>query len=266
MTLSEGASDTSLTAGISPVNASNAYLSWTSSNAKVATVNAKGKVTARAAGTATITVTTEDGGYKATCKVTVKGTKPTDDPAACTTDGFCKYDGKDYWYEDGVRQGTVNDPKGVIGDGTNRGREIYDPESGAWYWLDSAYDGAIAKGKEVWMPYIFQNEGDADEAQIETWKQAANTYKEGPNGAVAELGDQLVKAINDRTGKWVRYDENGKLMKGWVKIEGDLANIYTDQIGNIYYYDCLTGLMAKGWTTIDGQLYYFDEITGVLQQ
>ena len=33
---------------------------------------------------------------------------------------------KSYWYEGGIRQGTTKDPKGVIGDGTNRGREIYE--------------------------------------------------------------------------------------------------------------------------------------------
>jgi hypothetical protein len=38
----------------------------------VATVSAYGLVTARAAGTATITVTTQDGGITATCYITVK--------------------------------------------------------------------------------------------------------------------------------------------------------------------------------------------------
>ncbi len=50
------------------------------------------------------------------------------------------YDGKSYWYEDGVRQGTYDDPKGVLGDGVVRGREIYDPATDAWYWLDSVYN------------------------------------------------------------------------------------------------------------------------------
>ena len=47
-------------------------MTWKSSNAAVATVDAAGKVTAVKAGEATITVTTEDGGKTATCKVTVK--------------------------------------------------------------------------------------------------------------------------------------------------------------------------------------------------
>lgn len=61
-----------LTATITPENATNQKVTWKSSNAAVATVDAAGKVTAVKAGEATITVTTEDGGKTATCKVTVK--------------------------------------------------------------------------------------------------------------------------------------------------------------------------------------------------
>ena len=69
LSLQEGASET-LTATISPGNASNKTVSWKSSNTGVATVDG-GKVTAVKAGTATITVTTADGGKTATCAVTV---------------------------------------------------------------------------------------------------------------------------------------------------------------------------------------------------
>lgn len=46
-------------------------LKWSSNKTSVASVNSKGKVTAKKAGTATITVKTKDGKYKATCKITV---------------------------------------------------------------------------------------------------------------------------------------------------------------------------------------------------
>lgn len=64
-----------LKATVSPSNATNKAVTYKSSNTKVATVDAKGKVTAKAAGTATITVTTKDGSKKATCKITVTGVK-----------------------------------------------------------------------------------------------------------------------------------------------------------------------------------------------
>lgn len=61
-----------LKATVSPSNASNKAVKWSSSNKNVATVNSNGKVTAVGKGTATITCTTKNGSYKATCKITVK--------------------------------------------------------------------------------------------------------------------------------------------------------------------------------------------------
>ena len=73
LSLIAGASET-LTATVAPADATNKKVTWKSSNAAVATVDAAGKVTAVKAGEATITVTTEDGGKTATCKVTVSET------------------------------------------------------------------------------------------------------------------------------------------------------------------------------------------------
>ena len=61
-----------LTATVEPANATNKGVTWSSDDETVATVDANGKVTAVAPGTATITVTTADGNKTATCTVTVK--------------------------------------------------------------------------------------------------------------------------------------------------------------------------------------------------
>ena len=61
----------SLTATVTPSNATNRKILWSSSDETVASVK-DGVVTGIKEGIATITVTTEDGGYKATCKVTVE--------------------------------------------------------------------------------------------------------------------------------------------------------------------------------------------------
>ena len=61
-----------LSASIQPSGASNRNVTWSSSNSNIATVSSSGKVSAKAAGTATITVTTKDGSKTAKCTVTVK--------------------------------------------------------------------------------------------------------------------------------------------------------------------------------------------------
>ncbi|GIM60818.1 hypothetical protein CAPN008_08680 [Capnocytophaga canis] len=61
-----------LSATVSPTNATNKKVTWTSADPSIATVTASGKVTGVASGTVYITATTEDGGKKASCKVTVE--------------------------------------------------------------------------------------------------------------------------------------------------------------------------------------------------
>ncbi|MBR2810028.1 MAG: Ig-like domain-containing protein [Solobacterium sp.] len=156
-------------------------------------------------------------------------------PAACRVFGFCTYGSRQYWYENGRRQAMPGDVKNITDTvyGTERGREIYDPESEGWYWLDCIFDGAKASDKEVWMPYIYQSD-------LESGK---NTQ-----------------------GKWVRYDHSGKMIKGWLTIEGKFADLYPEQEGNTYYYDLITGEMVKGVKVIDGVKYHFNENTGVLER
>lgn len=67
---------TTLSYTILPNNATDKTVSWSSDNPNVATVDANGKVTAVAEGTATITVKTKDGDKTATCTVTVTAGPP----------------------------------------------------------------------------------------------------------------------------------------------------------------------------------------------
>ncbi len=149
-----------------------------------------------AAPTATSTATPTATPVKPTATPTATPVKPTATPASGYT-GWKTVNGKDYWYENGVKQGT-----------TGRGKEIYDPDSDAWYWLDANRGGAKAVSKDV--------------------------YQES-NG-----------------GKWVRYDANGQMIKGWD----------TNDDGT-YYFDLVTGAMTKGDATIDGLPCCFDTVTGI---
>lgn len=121
--------------------------------------------------------------------------------------GWVEENGKKYWYEKGVKQGT-----------TGRGKEIYDPDSDAWYWLDAVQGGAMTVSKDVYQ------------------ESAAGQWADKPDG----------------TGKWVRYDENGHMVKGWQQTENGL-----------FYFDLITGAMAKGAGDIDGVPCAFDKYTGV---
>lgn len=61
-----------LKANIYPSGAKNKKVKWSSSNSKVLKVSSKGVVTCVGKGTATITCKTDEGGYKAKCKITVR--------------------------------------------------------------------------------------------------------------------------------------------------------------------------------------------------
>lgn len=126
-------------------------------------------------------------------------------------------DGRDYWYEDWKRQGWNS------ADDDYRGKEIYDPASDAWYWLDNVQQGAKAVNKNV-------------------YQESESAFPDREDG----------------TGKWVRYDENGRMVKGWYPGEYPVRD-------RIYYFEERTGAMAKGEVEIDGVTYYFHYHTGILQ-
>ncbi|WP_020621318.1 Ig-like domain-containing protein [Colwellia piezophila] len=67
-----------LSASITPSNAANISVTWSSNNSAVATVNSTGKVTAVSAGTAKITVTSVDGSFTASTTITVTTAVVTD--------------------------------------------------------------------------------------------------------------------------------------------------------------------------------------------
>lgn len=71
MNLSAGGATGTLKATISPSNATNKKVTWTSSNSNVATVNSKGVVTPLTPGVTTITVTTAEGSKTAHCTINV---------------------------------------------------------------------------------------------------------------------------------------------------------------------------------------------------
>ena len=86
-------------------------------------------------------------------------------------------------------------------------KEIYDPSTDAWYWIDA--NGVMAQNKDVYLR---------------------------SNG-----------------GKWVRYDSNGRMVKG-----------EDFRYGAWYNFDFTTGAMSKGMTYLsdEDKYVYYDETTG----
>lgn len=107
-----------LIATVSPDNATDKSLVWTSSNEAVATVDENGFVTGIKEGTATITVTTADGSFTDSCEVTVScaHTNKSEFAAVAST---CEMQGNNLYYvcndcgkvfkADGVTETTVAD-------------------------------------------------------------------------------------------------------------------------------------------------------------
>ena len=102
--LEEGKSQT-LTATVAPVDATNKNVTWESSDESVATVS-NGKVTAVAEGTATITVKTDDGGFTATCDVTVTKKETPVDPPSGDIYAHWRFSGEEAPANDSFEDGT----------------------------------------------------------------------------------------------------------------------------------------------------------------
>lgn len=113
--------------------------------------------------------------------------------------GWYYENGQAYWYDNGVLA---------------RSKEVYDPQTDAWYWFEA--DGTMARDKDVFI---------------------------------------VLNA--DGTGKWTRYDSDGRMVKG---------ESYKN--GAWYYFDLTTGAMAKGFVNLpqsddpNGKWVYYDPITG----
>lgn len=91
LTLNAGES-AQLTATVSPSDATNKSVTWSANNSNVSVSG--GKVTAKTAGSAIVTVTTADGGYTAQCNVTVNASTEVDhtELASLSLDGNCYFD------------------------------------------------------------------------------------------------------------------------------------------------------------------------------
>lgn len=222
VSLAAGKTET-LKGTVSPADATYPELTWKSSNTAVAVVDANGKVTAKAVGTATIT-TSSGNGKKATCKVVVYGWikqnnswKYLNSNGKYTENGWQLIFGKWYYFKNTVMK------TGWIASG------------GKWYYLNSS--GAMVAGwQKVSGKWYYMN---GSGAMLTGWQKISGVwYYLESSGAMATGWKKI-------TGVWYYMNSSGAMQTGWHKISGT------------WYYFKSSGAMVTGTYTIDGKTYRF---------
>ena len=229
---------TTLSATVAPSNATNKNVTWSSSNTSVAKVSNSGVVTAVAKGSAVITVKTTDGGYTATCSVTVN--------EVVVTEGW-KKDSKGWYY--------------VNADGTYV-KSAWKKIDGKWYHFDAS--GYMQTGwyKEGSTYYYLKSNGvlasdewvENDKYYIDAngkWVQGKTKYTEGwkkdSKGWWYQNADgtYVKNAWKKISNKWYRFGSDGYMVTGWYKE------------GSTYYYLKSNGVLASDeW--VENDKYYID--------
>ena len=252
LTLGVGGEET-LTASITPGNATNQNVTWSSDDTSVATVDATGKVNAMGAGTATITVTTADGGKIATCTVTVN---PVQYTVTVQTDG----------------NGTASASPATATAGTTVTLTA-DPDSGYHFERWEIVSGGVTiSGNQFTMPagnvtvkavFVRNSSGFVP---TRPWKPSRPVEPEEPeepetpvlNGWVQEDGvwylykdGSMATGWNLYNGTWYYLHDWGGMATGWINL------------GGAWYYLYDWGGMATGWLNLNGTWYYLHDWGGM---
>ena len=242
LTLDVGKSYT-LTKTVSPSNAVTSY-TWSSSNTSVATVDKNGKVTAKASGTATITVKTSNG-KTATCKVTVNLPAPQITGLTNTTGGI-----KISW----------NKVDGAYGY-----RIYYKPASGGWKRFKDTTatsftdSGVVPNKTETYTIRCIDKNG----------KTVSGFYSKGWSKKYTATTPKITKLTNTSKGVSVTWNKIAgvygyrlyqKTSNGWKRIKDTTATSFTDSAVSAnqtktYTIRCIdkngktvSGFYSKGWS------------------
>lgn len=182
--LKVGGDSVCLTATVYPINATNQGVIWTSNNESVAVVSEEGEVFPVGVGNAVITVTTEEGGFTATCDVFVESS---------VTPGWNQIDGKWYYYNDALELLTG-----------------WQKISNKWYHFSG--NGAMQTGWQKigssW--YYFNGGGD----MVTGWKKISDKWYYFSGSGSMATGWQKI------SNKWYYFESSGAMKTGWLKLSG----------------------------------------------
>ena len=168
---------------------------------------------------------------------------------------------KNGWYDlEGHKCTAANIPNGAYwyeNDVMFKSKELYDPESDGWYWLDA--DGTAAFNEDVYVPSDggkWVHYGANGKMAKGEWCRGEDWYYSDPiNGAIF-FG---WKYLESSGGKWVYYDPaNGIMSKGEKYVTGSGGKGWC-------YFDEVNGAMQTGWKYLKssgGKWVYYDPING----
>ncbi|MFQ8826032.1 MAG: InlB B-repeat-containing protein [[Ruminococcus] lactaris] len=186
-----------LTATVTPENATNKKVRWASDNEAVATVSEDGVVTAVAGGTAVITVTTQDGLFTDTCTVKVNA------PDAEYTVRFNANGGG----------GTMADVTGVSGSYTLPACGFTEPEGKQFKGWSTSADGSVISGTTY--------EVSSDITFYAIWESKEYSIIVTDGKATIGAGSEISKAAQGTTiTLTANAAPDGKVFDKWVVESG----------------------------------------------
>ena len=236
LTLLKGNS-AALIAAVLPSNASNKAVTWSSSNTNVASVDSSGKVTAKAAGNAAITVKTADGSKTASCSVQV--TEPVVEQVKAYNSGLKSMNASTYAYAYMLSNGHIN----VYTDEKLTTRGTVTSGASTVNYIDGNTD-------EIWLLGVGTASNNVNWAKV--------SYPAGSSRKVAYVRlDQIVAGISTESKKsatkyYVSLRKGGAKSSSHYVAAGDTVYLlYRDSSNCQILYPVSGGKWRIAWCTCD---------------
>ncbi len=222
--------DRRLTRSITPANASTRSVRWSSSDTAVAKVNRNGFVTSNGIGTATISVTTDDGNFTATATVTVSPL-----PALTTPFEFGVYTFA------AQHDNRLMDNRGFPDETISQNVDLAEANgTSTQQWQLEVVDGSYYRITSVKSGLVLNLDSAADGSRvIRSINQAPWANKDLQKWQIADLGNGVYRIINKQTLRSVEVDvteffvDNNIQQAIWADVDHQKWSITPVPIANL---------------------------------